>query len=384
MEDLALSGDLRAFWRKRRVFLTGHTGFKGSWLSTFLQVLGAETTGYALAPEGSPCLFDDARVATNMRSVIGDVLDGEALRRALVEAGAEVVIHMAAQPLVRRSYAEPVSTFATNLLGTVHLLEAVRRVPTARVVLVVTTDKCYENREWAWGYRETDALGGRDPYSASKACAELATAAYRRSFFAPGVAVATARAGNVIGGGDWSEDRIIPDIVRSVIEKRAAVIRAPKAVRPWQHVLDPLFGYLVLARHLWSRPEAAGAYNFGPPQPESMTVRELARCFVRELGRGQLEEEPARGQRLHEARQLRLDCSKTQAILGFRPRLDTRSSISLAAQWYAAFLENPDTAAVVLRRQIDDYMTRIGDYEDSVGNGSNRLHRLGLGAPTLR
>ncbi len=248
---------MNVFWKRKRVLLTGHTGFKGSWLSLWLQSMGAEVVGYALAPPTNPSLFDAANVGAGMSSVIGDIRDLEHLRAVFAEYQPEIVIHMAAQPLVRYSYIEPVETYSTNVMGVVNLLEAVRSTHSVKAVVNVTTDKCYENREWAWGYRENEAMGGHDPYSSSKGCAELVTAAYRNSYFNPdkyqehGVAIASARAGNVIGGGDWAEDRLIPDILRAITAGRPVNIRNPHAVRPWQHVLEPLSGYLLLAQKLY-------------------------------------------------------------------------------------------------------------------------------------
>ncbi|WP_437565890.1 CDP-glucose 4,6-dehydratase [Sorangium sp. So ce542] len=342
------------FYAGRRVFVTGHTGFKGSWLTAWLRLLGAHVTGYALPPEGAPSLFADARIGEGVTSILGDICDEERLARAMAEARPEIVLHLAAQALVRRSYARPLETFATNVLGTARVLEAARRLPSVRVVVVVTTDKCYENHEWVWGYRETDALGGHDTYSASKACAELVASAYRRSFYGREVALATARAGNVIGGGDWAEDRIVPDIVRSVAAGEPARIRHPRAVRPWQHVLDPLSGYLLLARRLWDDPAGySGAWNFGPDDAEPTTVHRLAEAIVRALGRGSLDlAEPSDGERLHEAGALRLDCSKARSRLGWRPLLDTDRAIQLTSAWYARYLEDRGRARSLVDEQL--------------------------------
>ena len=268
------------FWRGRRVFLTGHTGFKGGWLALWLQRLGADVTGYALDPPTTPSLFAVARVGAGMRSIINDIRDAETLAQAMREAQPEIVIHMAAQPLVRYSYQAPVETYATNVMGTVHLLEAVRQTDSVRAVVNVTSDKCYENREWVWGYRENEPMGGYDPYSNSKGCAELVTAAYRNSYFNPaqysqhGVALASARAGNVIGGGDWAEDRLIPDILRAIAAGEAVNIRSPHAIRPWQHVLEPLSGYLLLAQRLIEDgPAHAEGWNFGPSEEDARPVQ---------------------------------------------------------------------------------------------------------------
>ncbi|RYY17500.1 MAG: CDP-glucose 4,6-dehydratase [Alphaproteobacteria bacterium] len=309
------------FWSGKRVFLTGHTGFKGSWLSLWLQAMGADLTGFALAPPTDPSLFQAADVAQGMTSIIGDIRDAGALAHALVTASPEIVIHMAAQPLVRASYDDPVGTYATNVMGTVHVLEAVRRAPGVRACVVVTTDKCYENREWVWGYREDEAMGGYDPYSNSKGCAELVTSAYRRSFFGEsGTATASARAGNVIGGGDWAVDRLIPDILRAVVAGEPVVIRNPHSIRPWQHVLEPLSGYLVLAQSLWTDPTgAAEGWNFGPRDEDARPVQWIVEQLCELWGDGA---SWVRDERLqpHEANYLKLDISKARARLGWEPR----------------------------------------------------------------
>ena len=268
-----------SFWRSKKVFFSGHTGFKGSWLCLWLQQLGAEVTGYALAPPTSPSLFEVAHVAQGMKSLCGDIRDGAALAKAMREAVPDIVIHMAAQPLVRRSYLDPVETYSANVMGTVHLLEAVRQTQSVRAVVNVTSDKCYENKEWVWGYRESDPMGGFDPYSNSKGCAELVTAAYRNSFFNPAkysehhVALASVRAGNVIGGGDWAEDRLIPDILAAFEKSQPVVIRNPHAIRPWQHVLEPLAGYLQLAQKLYEDGATyAEGWNFGPNDEDAQPV----------------------------------------------------------------------------------------------------------------
>lgn len=326
-----------AFWNRKRVFLTGHTGFKGSWLSLWLQQLGAEVTGYALKPPTQPSLFEVANVASRMRSVIGDVRDLERLRACLNEERPEIVFHLAAQALVRPSYALPVETYATNVMGTAHVLESVRECNSVRVVLIVTSDKCYENQERLEGYRETDPIGGFDPYSSSKGCAELVTAAYRRSFFATGrPAVASARAGNVIGGGDWATDRLMPDVVRAFSAGKPVILRNPTAVRPWQHVLDPLAGYLALTERMWNSGMAyAEAWNFGPDEhsarPVNWLVEQMARLWNSAPGWRQ-----ADGSAPHEAHQLRLDCSKARARLGWTPRLDLDTALAWMVDWHRA------------------------------------------------
>lgn len=351
-----------AFWRGRHVFLTGHTGFKGSWLTLWLQRLGAVVTGYALAPEAGPNLFDLLHRQTPLRSVIADVRDGAALRQALAESRSEVVFHLAAQPLVRRSYQDPVETYSTNVMGTVHLLEAVRATPGVRSVVVVTSDKCYENREWAWGYRESDPMGGHDPYSNSKGCAELVSAAYRSSFFNArertqhGVGLATARAGNVIGGGDWAADRLVPDLLRAFAAARPALIRNPAAVRPWQHVLEPLRGYLLLAQNLANDgPRWSQAWNFGPADTDARTVGEIAERLGALWG-------PSAGWATdgqphpHEAHWLKLDCSKSRQELGWIPRWDLDRALREIVRWHQGFAAGADMRALSTQ-QIDEFET---------------------------
>lgn len=326
-----------AFWKGRRVLVTGHTGFKGSWLSLWLQSLGAEVTGYALAPPTTPSLFEAAEVGRGMKSIQGDVLDRQLLARSLNEAQPEVVFHLAAQSLVRESYRAPVETFGVNVMGTAHLLEAARQTPAVAAVVVVTSDKCYENREWVWGYRENEPLGGHDPYSASKGCAELVAAAYRRSFFQPSarpVGLATARAGNVIGGGDWAADRIVPDAVRAFAQGQVLQVRNPAAVRPWQHVLEPLSGYLLLAELLHLDPARwSGAWNFGPEEASAVPVARLVDELCAQWP-GAAWHSVESSDAPHEAHYLKLDCSKARQELGWQPRLSLVESISMTSAWY--------------------------------------------------
>ena len=329
-------------WKGRRVFLTGHTGFKGGWLALWLANRGAHVRGYALAPATEPNLFTVASIADVVEDIRGDIRDDSSLKTALIEFAPEVVFHLAAQPLVRRSYADPLGTYATNAMGTAHVLEAVRNSPAVRAVVCITTDKCYENKEWVWPYRETDPLGGYDPYSSSKACAEIVTAAYRSSFFPVArlnehhVAVATARAGNVIGGGDWSEDRLIPDLIRGFQNKQPVRIRHPKALRPWQHVLEPLYGYMMLAERLLAQQvQFASAYNFGPAGDEICTVETIANHMAKSWGEEAAwicDPEPG----VHEAGVLRLDVSKAQAELGWQPRLKVETALDWTLDWYRA------------------------------------------------
>ena len=353
------------FWSGRRVFLTGHTGFKGGWLSLLLGRLGAEVWGYALSPNTEPNLYGQARLSDALAtSTIADIRDAGALRVALQAARPEVIFHLAAQPLVRDSYVDPVGTYGTNVMGTVNLLDSVRKSPSVRAVVVVTTDKCYENREWMWGYRETDALGGRDPYSGSKACAELVTATYRQSFFQPngysadGVAVASARAGNVIGGGDWSKDRLIPDVVRALAASAPIVLRNPQATRPWQHVLDPLWGYIMLAQKL-SQPgghKFAEAWNFGPELSENVCVRDIVHTLAGKWG-GQYNILETPDKIYHESENLKLDISKSTR-LGWRPRLDLHTSLDWLIEWERCWHRGGDVRQLT-RDQIEKYLSLI-------------------------
>ena len=335
------------FWAGKNVFLTGHTGFKGGWLALWLASAGARVHGYSLHPPTDPNLFTAARVAEALAShAIGDVRDAAALGSALAAATPEVVFHLAAQPLVRASHREPAQTSAVNVMGTVNVLEAVRACPSVRAVVNVTTDKCYENREWFWGYRESEALGGRDPYSSSKACSELVTAAYRDSFLTvAGTAVATARAGNVIGGGDWAEDRLFPDFFRATCAGRALDVRFPDAIRPWQHVLEPLSGYLLLAEYLFANGrKGAEAWNFGPGDDDARTVRWLLDRLTAALPGSSWQQ--AGGERLHESGSLRLDSSKARQILGWRPRWPLDVAIEKTVEWHRGWVAGRDLRAL--------------------------------------
>lgn len=353
------------FWLGRRVFLTGHTGFKGSWLSLWLQSLGAEVTGYALAPISGENLFDTAHVGSGMRSVLADLRDLPTLVREMKAAAPEVVIHMAAQALVRESYVAPLETYSVNVMGTANVLEAVRATPQVKAVVSVTTDKCYENREWNWGYRETDHLGGYDPYSSSKACAELVTAAYRSSFFNAalhaqhGVAVASARAGNVIGGGDWARDRLIPDLLSALCRGEPVRIRNPHAVRPWQHVLEPLSGYLNLAERLASGEGSSygEAWNFGPSDEDARPVQWIVERMIERWGGNASwvrDEQP----QPHEASYLKLDYSKAHARLGWKPRWNLANALSAIIEWQRAYAAGADMRVTTLA-QIHEFESLV-------------------------
>ncbi len=347
----------RDFWNGRRVLVTGHTGFKGSWLTLWLNRLGAEVTGFALDPPSEPSLFELAQIDQLCHSISGDVRDPAALARAFEASRPEVVLHLAAQALVRPSYDDPVNTFDTNVMGTVQVLDAIRRCDSTRAAVIVTSDKCYENREWLWPYRETEAMGGYDPYSSSKGCAELVTAAYRRSFFghedAP--AIATARAGNVIGGGDWGLDRLIPDLMRATAAGRTTEIRTPGAIRPWQHVLEPLAGYAKLAEKLATKAgqRFAEGWNFGPSQHDSRTVGWVLEQLTGHWGEG-LNWRHQGGEQPHEAHTLKLDASKAHAELGWQPRLDLDTALSWVAEWY-----RQQAAGTPARQLCEDQIDRF-------------------------
>jgi CDP-glucose 4,6-dehydratase len=339
------------FWRNRRVFLTGHTGFKGSWLSLWLQRHGAVVTGLALDPPTDPNLFTLASVAEGMsHSLVQDIRDREAVAAALTTAAPEIVFHLAAQPLVRDGYQLPVETFDTNVMGTVHLLDAVRNIPSVKAVVVVTTDKCYQNREWIWGYREDEPMGGDDPYSASKGCAELVTSSYRTAFFsdADRPAVASVRAGNVIGGGDFARDRLVPDIMAAIRSHTAAAIRNPHAIRPWQHVLDPLHGYLLLAERLVEDgPRFAEAWNFGPAEADAQPVAWIADRVTEAWGDGAAWTTDDR-EHPHEANYLKLDSSKARTRLGWETRLPLGHALDWIVSWHRTFSSGGDVRAHTL------------------------------------
>ena len=354
----------RAFWKEKRVLVTGHTGFKGSWLSLWLQKLGADVLGYALSPPTQPSLFEVAHVADGMTSITGDVRDLEHLQAVIAEYRPEIIIHMAAQPLVRYSYENPIETYSTNVMGTVNVLEAVRQSESVRVAVCITSDKCYENKEWLWGYRENETVGGRDPYSSSKGCAELVISAYRNSYFPPKeyqhhkVAVASTRAGNVIGGGDWAKDRLIPDIMNAIMENRPVIIRSPNAIRPWQHVLEPLNGYLCLAEQLWvDGPKFAQAWNFGPNSEDAKTVSWIVEYLTSFWGEGARWELDS-AQHPHEDNYLKLDCSKARSLLGWAPKLRLSTALEWIAEWYRGYQQNKD-----MRSLTEEQITRFENIE---------------------
>lgn len=352
----------KSFWEGKVVLLTGHTGFKGSWLSLWLQSMGAKVIGYSLAPPTNPSLFVAAHIAEGMTSIVGDVRDYSALSSAIEKYKPEIVIHMAAQALVRYSYVNPIETYSTNVMGTVHLLEAARLTSSVRAIINVTSDKCYENREWVWGYRENEPMGGFDPYSNSKGCAELVTAAYRNSYFHPekytehGVAIASGRAGNVIGGGDWAEDRLIPDIMRAIVNGRPVNIRNPHAIRPWQHVLEPLSGYLILAQKLYEEGASyAEGWNFGPSDEDAKPVQCIVEKLTKAWGQGaswMLDE----SNHPHEANYLKLDCSKAKARLNWLPRWRLEEALGAIVDWHQAHQAGKNMREVTLQ-QIAMYET---------------------------
>ncbi len=347
-------------FKGKKVLVTGHTGFKGSWLSFLLTEIGAEVMGYALEPEaGAPSHFAMLGLEDRLSHVVGDIRDVNQLETALHSFRPEFVIHMAAQALVKRSYQDPAETFSTNLMGSVNLLEAIRKCDSVRSLVFITSDKCYENVEWIWGYRENDRLGGHDPYSASKAAAEIAFSAYTRSFFAsmPELGVASTRAGNVIGGGDWAADRIVPDCIRAIENDTPIVLRNPQATRPWQHVLEPISGYLLLAAKLHDEPlKYSGAWNFGPESSEVRTVHEVAEKIVTHLGKGSIEVAKSLDQP-HEANLLQLNCDKAHQLLDWHPRWKVDKTLQATAEWYKAQLEGQEIRAIT-RSQIQSYFNQ--------------------------
>lgn len=342
------------FFEGKKVLLTGHTGFKGSWLSRMLILAGADVTGYSLEAPTKPNLFSVLGLEKEINSIIGDVRDGEKLKKTVKEVQPEIVLHLAAQPIVRESYKNPVGTYETNVMGTVNILEAVRQAGSVRSFLNVTTDKVYKNNEWEWGYRETDELDGYDPYSNSKSCSELVTHSYKSSFLdEAGVAVSTARAGNVIGGGDFAVDRIIPDCVRAVSEGKKIQVRNPHSTRPYQHVLEPLNVYLMIAREQYEHPELAGAYNVGPDDRDCITTGELADFFCSAWGNGASWENLYAGGP-HEANFLKLDCSRIKNVFGWKPHWQVKDAVEKSVEWYRAWIEGMDMVRIT-DEQIEKY-----------------------------
>jgi len=356
----------RSFWKGRKVFVTGHTGFKGSWLLLWLESLGADVTGYALEPPTEPSLFEQAGVAKTVRSIVGDVRDYHRLQAAVLECRPSVVIHMAAQSVVRRGYADPIETYSTNVMGTVHVLESIRQIGGPCAVVNVTSDKCYANREWVWGYREDEPMGGRDPYSNSKGCAELVASSYRDSFFSPealerhGVALACARAGNAVGGGDWTENQLIPDLMRSFLAGKSCAIRCPSARRPWQFVLEPLRGYLTLAEKLTEQPSRFGsAWNFGPSDTDVKPVGWIADELTRSWGKNAswIRDGSAHPR---EAHFLKLDISKARACLDWHPVIPLSQALKWIVEWYHAFQAGEDLKNIT-QLQIERYEALLGN-----------------------
>ena len=342
------------FWQDKKVLVTGHTGFKGSWLSLWLQQLGSQIVGVSLEPSTQPNLYQEANIADGMESIIGDICDLNLVHKVFETFQPDIVIHMAAQALVRRSYQEPVETYQTNVMGTMNILEGIRACTSVKSAVMVTSDKCYDNNEWVWPYRENDRLGGHDPYSSSKACAELLIDSYRRSFFSDegSVAIASVRAGNVIGGGDWSEDRLIPDIVRAKNERKQLKIRNPQAVRPWQHVLEPLNGYLLLCERLFTHKDYAEAWNFGPSDDGFKTVQWIADYFSQNWNGFNWGKDD--GTHPHEANILKLDCTKAKEVLDWTPCWTITETVEKVLDWYQSFDNNSDMKKVCLD-QIDQF-----------------------------
>lgn len=355
--DMKISTPNADFWSGKRVLITGHTGFKGSWLSIWLQSMGAHVSGIALEPPTEPALFREANVADGMNHSIADIREFESISRLFQTYKPEIVIHMAAQPLVRLSYQQPVETYATNVMGTVHVLEAARQTATVKAIVNVTTDKCYENKEWVWGYRETEPMGGHDPYSNSKGCSELVSSAYRQSFLKnAGIALATARAGNVIGGGDWALDRLVPDILKALQNQEPVLIRNPHAIRPWQHVLEPLCGYLTLAQNIFLQGEEnAEGWNFGPNEEDARPVQWIVQRLCELWGRN-AQWELQEGEHPHEAHFLKLDISKARQRLKWKPRWTLDEALSKTTLWHQAWIENQNMKQICLQ-QIAEYQS---------------------------
>lgn len=343
------------FWKGKRVFVTGHTGFKGAWLCKILANSGADVTGYSLEPPTKPSLFEIAKIGEKVNSVIGDIRDYDLLKKAFDNAQPEIVLHLAAQPIVRESYKNPAYTYETNVMGTVNILECVRNSDCVKSFLNVTTDKVYLNKEWSWGYRENEELDGFDPYSNSKSCSELVTHSYKNSFFADGkVAISTARAGNVIGGGDFASDRIIPDCVRAASENRDIIVRNPYSTRPYQHVLEPIFAYLMIAEKQYNNAEFSDWYNVGPDECDCVTTGELVELFSK-LWEGAKWKNVAEENAPHEANFLKLDCSKIKSTFGWRPRWHIAEAVEKTVEWSKIYLDGGNVSAI-MDNQIMEYL----------------------------
>jgi CDP-glucose 4,6-dehydratase len=356
LEDLVMDAN---FWKNKTVFLTGHTGFKGSWLSLWLQQLNAKVIGYALPPNTTPNLFTHANVGTNMISIEADIRDYETLKKCVHQHQPDIIFHLAAQPLVRYSYKEPIETYATNVMGTVNVLEAARHLECCRALINITTDKCYENKEWDWGYREIDTLGGYDPYSNSKACSELVTLAFQNSYYhSSHCGLATARAGNVIGGGDWAEERLIPDIIRGIFREEQIEIRYPNALRPWQHVLEPLSGYLTLAEAVFEQPMSySGAWNFGPYEQDIKSVQWVVERLL-QLCHSKLPWHKTIQNQLHEATYLKLDSAKSRNQLGWQPQWNLEEALAQTADWYLSYRQGDNMYQKTLK-QINYFTSEL-------------------------
>jgi CDP-glucose 4,6-dehydratase len=354
--------EILSSYKGKKVFITGHTGFKGSWLSYLMLQLGAEVRGYSLEMHTDPNHFGLLNLDTKIDHVLGDICNLSILEKSIIDFEPDYVFHLAAQAIVKDSYENPVKTFNSNIIGSVNLLESVKRCPSVRALIFITSDKCYENFEWVWGYRENDQLGGHDPYSASKGAAELVFSAYSRSFFSQrkNLGVASARAGNVIGGGDWAADRIIPDCIRAIIDSLPIKLRNPNATRPWQHVLEPIYGYVTLGAYLYSDPEVfSGSWNFGPSTSEVRTVFEVANDIIKYIGQGSIEIDNE-NKSIHEANLLQLNCDKAKQMLGWHSRWNAKKTISSTAKWYKVFIDGGDIESIT-KEQINDYLRRSND-----------------------
>jgi CDP-glucose 4,6-dehydratase len=356
MEDLDLK---KNFWKGRRVFITGHTGFKGSWLSLWLSNWGAKLTGYSLEPSTQPSLFETIEINKDVNNLFENVCDYKTLSKALQEAQPEIVFHLAAQPLVLKSYLDPIETYNTNVMGTVNLLEAIRKVKSVKAVLVITSDKCYENKEWIWPYRENEPMGGHDPYSSSKGCAELVTSAFRNSYFTDSTtAIASVRAGNVIGGGDWSENRLIPDIIAAILKNEALELRNPNSVRPWQHVLEPLNGYILLAEKMfYENSKYSEAWNFGPANENHKEVSHIISRFEQLWGSKLNIKSNSDSAKKHEASLLKLDSTKANTKLNWLPRLSLDETLSYIVDWHKAYIKK-ENMRLFTTNQIDNFIKK--------------------------